>query len=72
LTISQTFTGRLVTTGFVFVELADGCANTSQRGAVAAEAIHELRNNLNVTIGPVTDELFEQWLNLYQQRPDKE
>lgn len=72
LTFSQTFTGRLVTTGFVLVELADGCANTSQRRAVAAEAVQELRNNPAVTIVPFTDQLFDQGMNLYQQRPDKE
>lgn len=72
LTFSQTFTGRLVTTGFVLVELADGCAGTAQRRAVAAEAVQELRNNPAVTIVPFTDPLFDEGLNLYQQRPDKE
>ena len=72
LTFSQTFTGRLVTTGFVLVELADGCASTAQRRAVAAEAVSELRNNPDVAIVPFTDQLFEQGMSLYQQRPDKE
>lgn len=72
LSFSQTFTGRLVTTGFVLVELADGCAGTAQRRAVAADAVQELRNNPNVIIVPFMDQLFEQGMNLYQQRPDKE
>ena len=72
LTFSQTFHGRLVTTGFVLVELADGCASTAQRRAVAAEAVSELRNNPDVAIVPFTDQLFEQGMSLYQQRPDKE
>ena len=44
----------------------------SASGAVAAEAMSELRNNPDVTIVPFTDPLFEQGMNLYQQRPDKE
>ena len=72
MTFSQTFHGRLATTGFVLVELADGCASTAQRRAVAAGAVHELRNNPDVTIVPFTDLLFEQGMSLYQQRPDKE
>jgi uncharacterized protein len=72
LTFSQTFHGRLVTTGFVLVELADGCARTAQRRAVAAETVSELQNNPHVAIVPFTDQLFEQGIGLYQQRPDKE
>ena len=69
---SQTYTGRLLTTGFVLTELADGCASTAPRRAMAVQAVRELRENPNVVIVPCSQELFYKGLELFEQRPDKE
>ena len=69
---SQAYRGRLVTTGFVLIELADGCARPAHRRAFAAQIVGDLRNNPNVAIVPCTEQLFEESLDLYKRRPDKE
>ena len=72
LAFSQNYIGHLLTTGFVLTELADGCAGTAHRRAVAVQAVNELRNNPDVTIIPCSEELFREGWDLYVQRPDKE
>jgi uncharacterized protein len=61
-----------VTTEFVLVELADGCAGTSQHRAAAAGTVSRLRGNRYVTIFSCTAQLFQDGLDLYEQRADKE
>ena len=72
LAFSQTYTGLLLTTGFVLIEVADGCASTAQRRAMAVQAVRELRENPNVVIVPCSQELFYEGLELFGQRPDKD
>ncbi len=69
---SQAYTGRLVTSGLVLTEFADGCASPAHRRNVAVQAVTLLRNNPDVTIVPCTEQLFQEGLDLYAQRPDKE
>ncbi|MCY2987324.1 MAG: PIN domain-containing protein [Planctomycetota bacterium] len=71
-TFSRNYTGQLLTTGFVLTELADGCAGSAHRRAVAVQAVRELRNNSAVIIVPCSQELFYEGLDLFEQRPDKE
>lgn len=66
------YTGRLVTSAFVLLEFADGCATLPQHRAIVRQAIDELRNNPNVVIHPCSDQLYQAGWSLYVQRPDKE
>lgn len=72
LTFSQSFQGRLVTHGFVLTEFADGCASPAHLRQAVAQTVNELRNNPFVTIVPSTEQLFQEGLVLFEQRPDKE
>jgi predicted nucleic acid-binding protein len=72
LAFTQTFTGRLVTTGFVLTELVDGCAANASRRVAVVQAIRELRSNPDATIVSCSEQLFQQGLVLFEQRPDKE
>lgn len=65
------YTGQLVTTDFIFMEFADGCAGTQRHRLTAVRMIEKLRSNPKATIIPCTRELLEEGLELYEQRPDK-
>lgn len=67
----RTYTGHLVTTEFVFIEFADGCAGTERQRQTAAQMIARLRSNPRVTIVSCTSELYQAGLNLYERRSDK-
>ena len=69
---SKTYSGRLLTTGFVLTEFADGCSSPASRRMALAQAMNELQGNPEVTIIPCTQPLFEDGLDLFLQRPDKE
>lgn len=68
----QSFRGRLVTTEFVLTEFADGCAAPTQIRPVVAQTVNELRGNPYVNIFPCSERLFQDGLELFGQRPDKE
>lgn len=68
---SRDYTGRLVTSAFVLLEFADGCATLPHHRAIVRQSVDELRNNSDVVIHPCTDQLFQAGWNLYQQRSDK-
>ncbi len=70
--ITEAYTGRIVTTGWVLTELADGWAKPSQRRAVFAQMLADLRANTSVAIVPCTDQLLQEGIDLYTQRADKE
>ena len=72
LAFSQSFHGRLVTTGFVLTEFADGCAAPQHIRPVVAQTVNELRHNPYVTFFPCTEQLFQEGLELFERRPDKE
>ncbi len=69
---SQSFTGRLVTTGWVLTELADGWSRPLSWRVEFEPFLQELRANPNVKILPFSDELFDAGIELYADRPDKE
>jgi predicted nucleic acid-binding protein len=69
---SQTYRGLLATTEFVLLEWADGCAGASHHRAAALKTVSELRGNPDVTIFSCTGQLFQEGLELYEQRPDKQ
>lgn len=65
------FNGRMVTTSWVLVELADALANSLSRPAFL-KTLAQLRADPDVTILPPDNDPFEDGLRLYAARPDKE
>lgn len=61
---------RIVTTGFVLVELLDGLCATRVRGRVAA-FVRSLKADPSTTIVSATPGLMDAGLRLFEQRPDK-
>ena len=69
---SQTYRSRLATTEYVLLEWADGCAGASHHRAAAVKTVSQLRGNPDVTIFACTGQLFQEGLDLYEQRHDKD
>jgi len=65
------FDGRIVTTDAVLTEVADGFSRGAGRTA-AVRLIRDLLHDPEVKVTEVTRALFEQGLDLYDKRPDKE
>jgi predicted nucleic acid-binding protein len=65
------FDGRIVTTDAVLTEVADGFSRGAGRGA-AVRLIRDLLRDPAVTVVDVARTLFEQGLDLYEKRPDKD
>jgi len=66
----QSYRGRMVTTGWILIELGDGLANLANRPAFLA-TLDTLRADPNITVIGCGDELLEAGINLFRQRPDK-
>jgi uncharacterized protein len=69
---TRTFTGRMVTTGWVLTELADPLASTPQGRAEFLSTLSYLRADADARIIPCDDGLMEEGIRLYSQRPDKQ
>jgi len=67
----RSYTGRMVTSGWVLTELGDGLAQPVNRPSFL-QTVETLRAEPNVTIVPCSDELLAAAVELYRQRPDKE
>lgn len=68
---SKQHSAPLVTTGWVLTELADGLARSSQR-SVFTRIISNFRAvAVNVIVAP-SDDLFQEGIKLYDERPDKQ
>ena len=65
------FEGRMITTSWVLLELANALAKPSTRPAFLQVLAH-LRADPEITIIPPDAALFEEGLKLYAARPDKE
>jgi predicted nucleic acid-binding protein len=69
----KTYSGMLVTTGWVLTELADGWAKPTQRAYLVLVPLLAKRHaNPNARIEPLTDALFSEGIRLYGQRLDKD
>lgn len=66
----DTKSDRLITSEFVLTEIADGLSSLSFRQA-AALSIRLLQSNPCVEIYPVSSNLFERALELFEKRVDK-
>jgi len=65
------WSGRMVTTRFVLIEVADALAGSATRLKVPA-FINALENDANVSIFEPRPALLQRALRLYEERPDKE
>jgi uncharacterized protein len=63
--------GPLATTAWVFTELADGLASTSQRH-VFRRVLDDFETNRANLIVPANAETYEKGVELYHGRPDKQ
>jgi len=63
--------GRLLTTAFVLIEVADGLVTTPDR-SLFQEILADLEQKPGATIVPPTQDLFERGIGLYISRPDKQ
>lgn len=64
------FAGEFVTTAWILCELANSLAGGSNR-TLFLELYHDMADDHRVMIVPPSQDLFEQGLDLYAQRPDK-
>jgi len=65
------FSGAFVTTAWVLAEVANSLARGPNR-ALFCELYQDLAKDHRVTIVPAAQELFEQGIELFAKRPDKE
>jgi predicted nucleic acid-binding protein len=68
---SRKFKGKLVTTEWVMIELADGLASSQQR-SLFPRLRRELLTNPQYQLISLEPLLYEQGLQLYEERQDKE
>ncbi len=70
-TFTNSFQGRMVTTDWVIVELADAFAQPPNRTTFVA-LYHRLQGKKTLEIVPADRPLLSEGLQLYAQRPDKD
>jgi predicted nucleic acid-binding protein len=71
LSFTQAFRGRIITTGWILIELGDGLANPPRR-RLFVPMYRDMLAQPNFHIVPCTDDLLRQGIEFYDQRPDKE
>ena len=67
----RSYTGRMLTTVWVLMELGDGFCRPANRQSFLL-TLDALRLDKNVTIVTWSDELFDAGVKLYADRPDKD
>jgi predicted nucleic acid-binding protein len=68
---NQSFSGQLITTGWILMELGDGMVLPSQR-PIFTKLARQLRSDPDVQCFPCDDALMVAGLDLFGQRLDKE
>jgi predicted nucleic acid-binding protein len=68
---TRSFSGRMLTTGWVVTELADALASTPQGRTEFLSTLSDLRTDPDVRIIPCDEVLMEAGVCLYSQRLDK-
>jgi len=69
--LSRRLTGRIVTTAWILTEVGDAMSAPRQR-QVFRVLVDSLLTDARVTIVPPTKQIFDQGIDLYDSRPDKE
>ena len=67
---NRSFVGRLVTTGWIVVELGDGMAHPPQR-PIFLRLAEQLRTDPDVVYVPCAERLLVSGLDLFRRRTDK-
>ena len=70
-TFSQTFRGEMVTTEWVFLEVADALAGDVKRRSEVAALIRRFPRTLGFHLVTADSALFHRGLDLHARRPDK-
>jgi predicted nucleic acid-binding protein len=68
---SEKYTGGIVTTSWVLIEVADALAAPERRTRCAA-FLRQLRGDPSLTIAQPSEPLFQRGLDLYASRDDKD
>ncbi len=68
---SKSYTGQVITTEWVLIESADGLASSKQRG-IFAKTRQKLLSDAAYRVIPLDMRLYDEGLNLYTARLDKE
>jgi uncharacterized protein len=71
LDFTKSFRGRILTTGWILVELGDGLANPRRR-RLFVPMYRDMLAQPDFHIVPCADDLLRQGIDFYDQRPDKE
>ena len=71
-TFTKAFTGRMVTTAWVLVEMADALAFSALGRAEFCSTWNDLQADPDAEISGCDDQLLADGIQLYSQRPDKE
>ncbi len=66
----QSYFGRVVTTGWVLTEVADGLADPANR-PLFLSALDALHANPRISVEACSDELLEAGIDLFRRRADK-
>jgi predicted nucleic acid-binding protein len=69
---TKAFTGRIVTTGWILTEPADGWAKPALWRSVFIQLHSDIQANPDIAVVPCTDHLLAEGMSLYAQRRDKE
>jgi len=69
--LSSRFRGRVVTTSYVVMELGNALSRAEHRASFVA-LIRQLRGDPDTIIVPASDDLFNQGLDLFTHRVDKD
>jgi predicted nucleic acid-binding protein len=72
LALSASFKGRLVTTAWALTEFADGMSRPVANRPLFLQILADLRARPDTLILPTTDQLLQDGIDFYSQRPDKE
>ena len=71
LEFARSYTGPMLTTEFVLIELGNWLSRSGDR-VVFVDLVQQLRADPQVAILPASPALFERGLSLYTRRPDKD
>ncbi|MBI4559687.1 MAG: type II toxin-antitoxin system VapC family toxin [Candidatus Hydrogenedentes bacterium] len=69
--ISRSLRSKVITTGFVMIEIGDAMGKAHQR-AHFLTLLQKLLTDPEVTVLPPTGDLYEAGIRLYRSRPDKD
>jgi uncharacterized protein len=69
---TQSYRGRLLTTGWVLTELGDGWRKPARWRQEFVDLCNDMEANSHIIIEPCTDILLKEGTAFFAQRPDKE